>query len=63
MTVLESAILGILAVLLTGYVAGKSITDDIMRMICGAATMAAFWILAVIIGKELIAFVVADIFG
>jgi VIT1/CCC1 family predicted Fe2+/Mn2+ transporter len=63
MTVLESAVLGILAVLLTGYVAGKSIQDDLMRMICCAGIVAAFWILAVIIGKEVIALVVADIFA
>jgi hypothetical protein len=60
---LESALLGILAVLLTGHIAGKSIQDDIARMICAAATMTAVWILAVIIGKEIIAWVVADIFG
>lgn len=63
MTVLESAILGILAILLTGTVAGKSIQDDIMRIICASAVMAAFWILAAIIYEEVIAWVIADIFG
>ena len=63
MTPLESAVIGILAVLLTGHVGGKSIRSDIMRMICCAATFAAFWILVVIAGEEVIAWVIADIFG
>lgn len=63
MTVLESAIIGILAVLLVGRVAHKSMRSDIMRMICAVASIAAFWILMVIAGKEIIAWVVADIFG
>lgn len=63
MTLLESALVGIPAVLLTGYVGYWSIRSDIMRMICLAATMTAYWILVVIAGKELIAWVVADIFA
>ena len=63
MAVLESAILGILAVLLTGVVGVKSIRSDIMRTICMAATMAAFWILVVVAGEEIIEWVIADIFG
>jgi hypothetical protein len=63
MAVLESAILGILAVLLTGVVAVKSIHSDIMRTICMAATMAAFWILVVVAGEQIISWVIADIFG
>ena len=63
MSVLESCILGILAILLTGQIGYKSIQDDIMRMICSAATLAAFWIIVVIAGKEIIAIVIADIFG
>jgi len=63
MTPLESSILGILAVLLTGHCAAKSIESDIMRMICAAATLAAFWVLAAIASQQLIAWLIADIFG
>lgn len=62
MTLLESSILGILAVLLTGNLGSKSIESDIMRMICAAATMTAFWVLVTIAGKELIAWLIADLF-
>lgn len=63
MSALESAIIGILAVLLTGVIGVKSIESDIMRMICGAATATAYWILVVIAGKEIIAWLIADLFG
>jgi hypothetical protein len=60
---LESSILGILAVLLTGYVAKQSIEDDIMRMIAVAATLTAFWILVAIAAEELAAWIITDLFG
>ena len=63
MTPLESAILGILAVLLTGHLGVKSIGDETMRMICCAATVTAYWILVVIAGKLIIAWLITDIFG
>lgn len=62
MSLLESSVLGILAVLLTGYVA-RSIESDIMRMMCIAAVLAVFWMLMVIAGQELLAWALADIFG
>jgi hypothetical protein len=63
MTVLESAVLGILAVLVTGYLGYYSIRTPIMRSICLAATIGAFWMLLIIASKELIAWVVADLFS
>ena len=63
MTVLESAIIGILAVLFSGLAAYYSIRSYRMRMLCAAATIAAFWILVVIAGNEVIAWVMADLFG
>ena len=63
MTPLESAILGILAVLLTGRIGCKSIGDEVMRTICCAATVTAYWILLVIAAKLIIAWLIADIFG
>jgi hypothetical protein len=63
MSLLESSILGILAVLLTGHVAKQSIKDDIMRMIALAATVTAFWILVAIAAEELAGWIIADIFG
>ncbi len=63
MSVLESAVIGILMILFAGVCGFHSIRSVTMRMICAAATVAAFWILVVIAGKELIAWVVADIFG
>ena len=62
MSLLESSVLGILAVLLTGFVA-RSIESDIMRMMCIAAILAVFWSLVVIAGKELLDWLIADIFG
>ena len=62
MSLLESSLVGILAVLLTAYIA-RSIESDIMRMMCIAAVLAVFWMLLVIAGKELLAWVIADIFS
>ena len=63
MTPLESSVLGILAVLLAGHFACRSIESDIMRTICAAATMSAYWILLVIAAKQIIDWVITDIFG
>jgi uncharacterized protein YsxB (DUF464 family) len=63
MSVLESSILGILAVLLTGHVAKQSIDSDIARIVCAAATLAAFWILLAVAAEQLAGWIIADIFG
>ncbi|NIO38975.1 MAG: hypothetical protein GTO41_01495 [Burkholderiales bacterium] len=63
MSVLESSILGILAVLLTGYVAKQSIESDVARIIAIAATLTAFWILVAIAAEELARWLIADTFG
>ena len=62
MVTLESAFLGILVILLTGYCGYHSIRSPVMRTICVTVTLTAFWMLAIIAGKELIAWVVADLF-
>ncbi len=63
MTLLESSVLGILAVLLAGYCGYMSIRSPLARMLCLAATMGAFWLLVIIAGKEIFAWLIADIFG
>ncbi len=59
---LESALLGILVILLTGYCGFHSIRSPVMRTICVAVTVGAFWMLVIVAGKEMIAWVIADLF-